>query len=116
LPGGRADHLFAAFQGLLPVRVAPGHLQFLPAGHELAWFDAALDFIRLAGQRPAHARHVRTALAELGYNVSDGTEQIIALEAGRSQDAGAAQAAGKQGVYGAMFCAPATPRTVRWCG
>ncbi|MYM38465.1 alpha-hydroxyketone-type quorum-sensing autoinducer synthase [Duganella qianjiadongensis] len=83
--------------------------------HELAWFDAALDFIRLADQRRAtlqqHASHVRSALAQLGFNVSDGSEQIIALEAGpEPQTLALRKALERHGVYGAMFCAPATAK------
>lgn len=83
--------------------------------HELAWFDAALDFIRLADQRRVtlqqHAHRVRSALAQLGFNVSDGTEQIIALEAGAEPHTLALRKAlERHGVYGAMFCAPATAR------
>jgi len=83
--------------------------------HELAWFDAALDFIRLADQRRAtlqlHASHVCGELAQLGFNVSDGTEQIIALEAGQEPHTLALRKAlERHGVYGAMFCAPATAK------
>lgn len=83
--------------------------------HELAWFDAALDFIRAADERRAALRRntacLRQGLAELGYNVSDGTEQIIALEAGTEPDTLVLRKAlERHGVYGAVFCAPATPK------
>ena len=83
--------------------------------HELAWFDAALDFIAGAdGRRAAllsNSRQIRAGLRELGYNVDDGTEQIIALEAGTEpRTLVLRKALERQGIYGAVFCAPATPK------
>lgn len=83
--------------------------------HELAWFDAALDLISEAGERRAalhaNARKVREGLRELGYNVDDGTEQIIALEAGpEPKTLALRKALERRGVYGAVFCAPATAK------
>ncbi len=83
--------------------------------HELAWFDAALDFIAAAdGRRQAlhaAARTVREGLRELGYNVDDGTEQIIALEAGpEPKTLVLRKALERRGIYGAVFCAPATAK------
>jgi len=54
---------------------------------------------------------VREGLSALGYNVSDGTEQIVALEAGGEPATLALrQALERHGIYGAMFCAPATAK------
>ena len=83
--------------------------------HELSWFGAALDFIAAADarRRTLHrtAAHVRAGLQELGYNVSDGTEQIIALEAGTEpQVLALRKALERRGIYGAVFCAPATAK------
>ena len=83
--------------------------------HELAWFDAALDFIRMADGRRARlhqvAGQVRAELTGMGFNVSDGTEQIIALEAGTEpQVLALRKALEKRGIYGAVFCAPATAK------
>ncbi|RJG08540.1 alpha-hydroxyketone-type quorum-sensing autoinducer synthase [Massilia cavernae] len=83
--------------------------------HELAWFDAALDLIAGADDRRAalhaSARQVREGLAELGYNVSDGTEQIIALEAGpEPKTLALRKALERRDIYGAVFCAPATAK------
>jgi CAI-1 autoinducer synthase len=83
--------------------------------HELAWFDAALDFIAAADDRRAAlhstARRVREGLQDLGYNVADGTEQIIALEAGpEPKTLVLRKALEKRGIYGAVFCAPATAK------
>lgn len=83
--------------------------------HELAWFDAALDFIAAADGRRAAlhstAAYVRSGLTDLGFNVSDGTEQIIALEAGTEpQVLALRKALERRGIYGAVFCAPATAK------
>lgn len=83
--------------------------------HELAWFDAALDFIRGAGQRrldlARHTLRIRSALSALGYNVGDGSEQIIALEAGpEPRTLQLRKALERRGIVGAVFCAPATPK------
>ena len=105
----------ARFKGYFLSESRPAIFSSCLLRHELAWFDAALDFIRLADQRRTklqqHASHVRTALAQLGLNVSDGTEQIIALEAGLEPHTLALRKAlERHGVYGAMFCAPATAK------
>ena len=83
--------------------------------HELAWFDAAIDFVAAADERRV-ALHIkacalREELGALGYNVSDGTEQIIALEAGpEPKTLALRKLLEARGVVGAMFCAPATPK------
>ncbi|GJJ04456.1 CAI-1 autoinducer synthase [Duganella rhizosphaerae] len=83
--------------------------------HELAWFDAALDFIRAAEDRRQalrrNTRRIRDGLTALGYNVGDGSEQIIALEAGTEPcTLVLRKALEEQGIYGAVFCAPATAK------
>ena len=82
--------------------------------HELAWFDAALSFIERADGRRARlhqaAMEVRAGLAELGFHL-EGSEQIIALEAGpEPKTLVLRKALEKRGVYGAVFCAPATAK------
>jgi CAI-1 autoinducer synthase len=81
--------------------------------HEIAWFDAALDFIVVADDRRANLHRMsnfaRTQLAELGYNVSEGSEQIIGLEAGEEwRTLALRNALERRGVFGSVFCAPAT--------
>lgn len=83
--------------------------------HELAWFDAALSFIQAADGRRARLKAttqiLRENLMDMGYNVSDGSEQIIALEAGtESQTLALRNALQVRGIFGAVFCAPATPK------
>lgn len=84
-------------------------------GHELAWFDAAIDFVRAADARRAALRHtterVRKALTAIGFHVGDGSEQIIALEAGAEpRTLELRKALEEYGIYGAVFCAPATAK------
>lgn len=103
------------FKGYFLSESRPAIFSSCLLGHELAWFDAALDFIRAAEPRRAalrsHTRQVRAGLRALGYNVDDGSEQIIALEAGpEPKTLKLRQALERHGIYGAMFCAPATPK------
>lgn len=82
--------------------------------HEIAWFDAALPFISTAHGRRVRlhqmARYVRRELTRLGYALSEGTEQIIALESGTERNTlRLRDALRRRGVFGAVFCAPATP-------
>jgi CAI-1 autoinducer synthase len=56
LPGGRADHLFQHFKGYFLSESRPAIFSSCLLGHELAWFDAALDFIRWPGTAAPAAR------------------------------------------------------------
>lgn len=83
--------------------------------HEYAWFSHALDLIRQADGRRArlHAvsRHVRAALTGQGYDLSAGSEQIIALPSGTEPETMRLRnALQDRGVFGAVFCPPATPK------
>ncbi|MDR7152349.1 7-keto-8-aminopelargonate synthetase-like enzyme [Hydrogenophaga palleronii] len=56
-------------------------------------------------------RRVRQSLSDMGYPIHQGTEQIIALEAGTEPETMALRdALEERGVFGAIFCAPATSR------
>jgi CAI-1 autoinducer synthase len=114
---GRAGFISCSsyFKGYFLSESRPAIFSSCLLGHELAWFDAAIDFIAAADARRAtlhaNARTLRDDLSALGYNVSDGTEQIIALEPGPEPKTLALRKLLEQhGVYGAMFCAPATPK------
>jgi CAI-1 autoinducer synthase len=83
--------------------------------HELEWFNTAIDFIHSMDDRRIRlmetSRQLRTGLSALGYNVGEGGEQIIALEAGpEPQTMILRNAMQELGVFGAVFCAPATPK------
>ena len=114
---GRAGFITCSsyFKGYFLSESRPAIFSSCLLGHELAWFDAAIDFIAAADERRAalhqHARVLREELGALGYNVSDGTEQIIALEPGpEPKTLALRKLLERHGIYGAMFCAPATPK------
>lgn len=83
--------------------------------HEVAGLDATLTVVQRdqwrRHQLHANARYLREGLDALGYNVADSQSQIIALEAGRERDTLALrEALEAEGVFGSVFCAPATAR------
>ena len=83
--------------------------------HEVAGLRATLEVVKGSddARRKLHAntRRLRTSLAELGYPIHQGSEQIISLEAGAEIDTLALRdALEQQGVIGSVFCAPATSR------
>lgn len=83
--------------------------------HEVAGLGATLDAIREEGWRRqqlhAHAAYLRQRLDELGYNLNDSQSQIIALEAGSErQTIVLRDALEARGIFGSVFCAPATPK------
>ncbi len=83
--------------------------------HEIAGLGATLAVI---GQRDeqrerlrSHTRRLRASLSDLGYPIHQGTEQIISLEAGTEPDTMVLRDhLEERGVFGAVFCAPATSR------
>jgi len=82
--------------------------------HEIAGFEATLDVIRQESWRRhklhRNAERLRCGLAEAGYTL-DTQSQIIALEAGpEEQTVILRDALEARGVFGAVFCAPATPK------
>ena len=83
--------------------------------HELAGLDATLGVIEGSDAARAdlrgNTRRLRHSLAELGFPIHQGSEQIIALEAGPETETLALRDAMEaRGVFGAVFCAPATSR------
>jgi len=67
--------------------------------------DAARERLR------SMTRRVRQSLSDMGYPIHQGTEQIIAMEAGTEPETMALRdALEERGVFGAIFCAPATSR------
>jgi CAI-1 autoinducer synthase len=83
--------------------------------HEIAGLAATLRVIQGAGRERERLRHVtrrlREALADAGYPIDHGSEQIIALEAGSEPAAiRLRDLFEERGVIGAIFCAPATSR------
>ena len=83
--------------------------------HEVAALSATLDVIRKSesARERLHSvtNHLRKSLSELGYPIHQGSEQIIALEAGSEPATMALRdELESRGVFGSIFCAPATSR------
>ena len=83
--------------------------------HEVAGLSATLNVIRRSEQAREqlmrNTRRLRDAFTRLGYPIHQGTEQIISLEAGTEANTLALRdALETRGVFGAVFCAPATSR------
>jgi len=103
------------FKGYFLSESRPAIFSSCLLNHELAWFDAAIDFVERADARRAALRRitgeVRTGLGRLGYCVDEGSEQIIALEVGTEpKTLVLRKALENRGIQGAVFCAPATPK------
>lgn len=83
--------------------------------HEYVWFAEALQLIANANDRRDRlhiiSKRVRGALSDGGFDLSNGSEQIIALPSGSEQQTlKLRDALQTRGVFGAVFCAPATPK------
>lgn len=83
--------------------------------HEIAGLQATLDVVVRADDARtrlfAATRRLRESLCELGYPIHQGSEQIIALEAGSEPDTMVLRdQLEARDVFGAVFCAPATSR------
>lgn len=83
--------------------------------HEVAGLKATLEVLRGADAERARlrvvTRRMREIFTSLGYWINQGTEQIISLEAGTEPDTMKLRdELEKRGVFGAIFCAPATSR------
>ncbi|MES2940895.1 MAG: alpha-hydroxyketone-type quorum-sensing autoinducer synthase [Pseudomonadota bacterium] len=83
--------------------------------HEVAALQATLEVVRHSeGARiklRRNTQRMRRAFSDLGYPIHHGSEQIIALEAGPEVDTLALRdKLEARGVFGAVFCAPATSR------
>jgi CAI-1 autoinducer synthase len=83
--------------------------------HEIAGLAATLEVLKNSeGKRQrlhANTSRLRSALNHLGYPIHQGTEQIIALEAGTEPDTMILRdCLEAHDVFGAVFCAPATSR------
>jgi CAI-1 autoinducer synthase len=93
----------------------PGIFSSCLLPHEIAGLAATLDVIRASDAARAQLRRntarMRSALSDLGFPIENGSEQIISLEAGTEVDMlKLRDALESRGVFGAVFCAPATSR------
>lgn len=83
--------------------------------HEIAGLAATLAVVQRSDaervQLRRNTQRLRQAFSDLGYPIHHGSEQIISLEAGAEADTLALRdALEARGVFGAVFCAPATSR------
>ncbi len=83
--------------------------------HEVAGLAATLDVVRKADDARerlhANTRRLRASLADAGYPIHQGSEQIISLEAGGESAAMVLRDhLEERGVVGSIFCAPATSK------
>lgn len=83
--------------------------------HEIAALTATQKVIQQSDQLRvrlnSNTKQMRERLSELGYPIHQGSEQIIALEAGiEAETMTLRDAMEERGVFGAIFCAPATSR------
>jgi len=83
--------------------------------HEVAGYNAVLDIFRDEPWRRERLRRLhmtlKTGLEDLGYDMSGSDAQIIAIEAGQEETLlELRDALEAYGVYGSVFCAPATPK------
>jgi len=82
--------------------------------HELVWLEHALSFITAQEARREQLRVIsqciRQQLHDAGIPVNNVGEQIIALEAGNEpQTMQLRDALESRGIFGSVFCSPATP-------
>ncbi|MDP1956286.1 MAG: quorum-sensing autoinducer CAI-1 synthase [Polaromonas sp.] len=83
--------------------------------HEIAGLAATLGVIQRSDEARsklhANTRRLRESLADAGFPIHQGTEQIIALEAGQESAAMVLRdELESRNVVGSIFCAPATSR------
>ena len=83
--------------------------------HEIAGLTATLQVVRRSddARRRLHAntRRLRASLSDMGYPIHQGSQQIIALEAGTEPATMVLRDhLEERQVFGAIFCAPATSR------
>jgi CAI-1 autoinducer synthase len=83
--------------------------------HEIAGLAATLEVVRNSDAERTRLRRntqrMRASLEALGFPIRHGSEQIISLEAGPEVDTLALRdRLEERGVFGAVFCAPATSR------
>jgi len=114
---GRAGFFTAppAMRDYLMCHSFPGIFSSALLPHEIAGLSATLEVIRRADaareRLHANTRRLRRSLSDMGYPIHQGSEQIIALEVGTEFDTLALRdQLEERGVFGAVFCAPATSR------
>lgn len=83
--------------------------------YEIVRLSKTLEIIEKADDKREHlfynSNYLRKGLDELGYNVSIGVAQIIALESGSERETERLRdALEDRNIFGSVFCSPATPK------
>ena len=83
--------------------------------HEIAGLAATLEVIESEGWRRdrlrANSAYLHAGLDSLGYNLNGSQSQIVSLESGTEQQTIVLRdALEERGIFGSVFCAPATPK------
>jgi CAI-1 autoinducer synthase len=104
-----------AFKDYFLVESHPSIFSSALMEHDLQWFMKAIPAIRNADDKRkrlhANAHYLRTHLHDLGFKVSSGTEQIIAVQVGSEHHVQLLQTKLQQrGIFGSVFCYPATAK------
>jgi len=112
---GRAGFIACSrrFQEYFKFEALPAIFSSTLLPHEVAGLAATLEVIERDDWRRmrlvSNACYVRARLTELGYNLNGSEAQIVALEAGPEQQTIALRdALEARGIFGSVFCAPAT--------
>jgi len=112
---GRAGIVFgsARLRHFIKYNSFPGIFSSALLPQEVAGLAQTLSVVQAADaardRLHSNAEFLRHNLDELGYNVDNSRSQIIALEAGREQQTIILRdALESQGIFGSVFCAPAT--------
>jgi CAI-1 autoinducer synthase len=98
-----------------PYEARPAIFSSAVLPHEVAGLAATLRVVQKEDWRRQllwhNARYLRQGLRRLGYAVDDSVSHVIALHAGSERQTVALRdALEAQGIFGAVFCAPATPK------
>ena len=98
-----------------PYEARPAIFSSAVLPHEVAGLSATLQVVQEEDWRRQqlwyNAHYLRRRLSDLGYAVDNSTSQVISLTVGKEEDTiRFRDALEAQGVFGAVFCAPATPR------
>ncbi len=83
--------------------------------HDIAGYIAMIDVIKKESWRRSKlhrtANYIREELDKMGYNITPCRSQIIGLESGtEAQTIILRDALEENGIFGSVFCAPATPK------
>lgn len=112
---GRAGFVSCSrrFQEYFKCEALPAIFSSTLLPHEVMGLAATLDVIERDDWRrfrlASNARYLRARLSELGYNLNGSETQIVSLEAGpEPQTIVLRDALEARGIFGSVFCAPAT--------